>query len=567
MSVRTSNLVSTYDVREFERVVVNSALWSAAGDALGWMTELSRGTSGVKHRTGVNFVKEPLAWKRLIGGRSGVSIDLPTGTYSDDTQLRLAVSRAIRGNGDFDVEAFAKVEVTVWQGYGLGAGIGSKAAATNLSKRGVNWFSNFFKTDRQTYTNAGGNGAAMRIQPHVWSSQSSIDEMVKRVLRDALVTHGHPHGFCGAVFHALCLWATIQDRKIPSLAEARHFISNMQSIPKLIAEDSELSSFWLPTWEREAGVDLESSLQRFCIEAEHDLKLVENVLAHGGRDQYHHVLRELGCLTDRFRGSGFKTSLAALAQASLHSGGDVEKALIEAANELESDTDTIATMIGALLGALSPRPPSWTVQDTRYIEKEAVRLARVAFREQQESFAYPDISEWSPPGSQSDSVVQLGSSLALVGFGPMKAKGKEYSSRGSTWQWFETTHGQTILAKRRTRLVGKAAKSQFPNVGRSQSPKAPREIDRAVQQDRLNFEDRKLPPDRPVRNTKHKPEEQVSTFPGLDLASQEAISSGFDDATIGRLFNQCIQETRSLEQAVGFAAIVAKAKLVRGRRN
>ena len=55
-----------------------------------------------------------------------------------------AFSRAIRANGSFDVEAFAKVEVTSWQGYCLGAGIGSKAAATNLSKRGVNWVFKLF---------------------------------------------------------------------------------------------------------------------------------------------------------------------------------------------------------------------------------------------------------------------------------------------------------------------------------------------------------------------------------------------------------------------------------------
>lgn len=85
----------------FTQTVVESALWAAAGDALGWITELSYGPAGVKKRTGLTEVKQPVAWQRLIAGRNGPRVALPAGTYSDDTQLRLAVSRSIRGNGVF----------------------------------------------------------------------------------------------------------------------------------------------------------------------------------------------------------------------------------------------------------------------------------------------------------------------------------------------------------------------------------------------------------------------------------------------------------------------------------
>jgi len=100
--------------RNRELAVVNSALWAASGDALGWITELAR-DGAVQERAGVEKVTEPVAWKRLVGGRFGVKIPFPPGTYSDDTQLRLAVCRAIRGNGVFDAEAFARVELTIWQ--------------------------------------------------------------------------------------------------------------------------------------------------------------------------------------------------------------------------------------------------------------------------------------------------------------------------------------------------------------------------------------------------------------------------------------------------------------------
>ncbi|WP_159436476.1 ADP-ribosylglycohydrolase family protein [Pseudovibrio sp. Tun.PSC04-5.I4] len=123
-----------------------------------------------------------------------------------------------------------------------------KQQQPNLSKRGVNWFSNFFATDRQRYTMAGGNGAAMRVQPHVWSAKGTLDEMILRVMRDSIVTHGHPHGFCGAVFHALCLWGTMVNREIPSILEAKQFIAYMDKLPGIIDRDNELGSIWRPSW-------------------------------------------------------------------------------------------------------------------------------------------------------------------------------------------------------------------------------------------------------------------------------------------------------------------------------
>jgi ADP-ribosylglycohydrolase len=268
------DLSARFSQETYENAVVCSALWTASGDALGWITELSRGVGGVKHRSGVEQVSKPIPWKRLTGGRFGATVDFPAGAYSDDTQLRLAVSRAIQGSGEFDVEAFAKVELTVWQCYALGAGNGTKAAAANLSKKGVNWFSNFFKSDDQNYVRAGGNGAAMRIQPHVWSWSGSIEGLVTQVLRDALVSHGHPHRFCGVVFHALCLYEALHTQKVPEIQEAYTYLDIIESLPEIIASDSALSTFWLSSWEAESNQNINSSIEKFCKDAKYDIDLV-----------------------------------------------------------------------------------------------------------------------------------------------------------------------------------------------------------------------------------------------------------------------------------------------------
>src|SRR5262249_26330699 len=203
---------------EIESRVTNSVLWAAAGDALGFVTELTD-AAGLKWRTGGTAVRTTIPWRRSVGGKFGTVVDLPAGVYSDDTQLRLATSRAIRSEGQFDVEAFAKVELPVWMCYSLGGGISTKAAAGALCHPDVNWFSNFFSTNSTHYIDAGGNGAAMRIQPHVWASKNlDASDYVPNVLRNALCTHGHMRGIFGAVFHAFCLAEALKTGVVPNSA-------------------------------------------------------------------------------------------------------------------------------------------------------------------------------------------------------------------------------------------------------------------------------------------------------------------------------------------------------------
>src|SRR5438309_8255432 len=122
---------------DYHARVVRSALWSAYGDALGFITEIRDNRRGITSRIGSERATQTVSWKRRVGGRFGAEAVLPAGCYSDDTQLRLATCRAIRPDASFNVEAFAKMELPVWMSYALGAGRGSKAAALSLSREGV----------------------------------------------------------------------------------------------------------------------------------------------------------------------------------------------------------------------------------------------------------------------------------------------------------------------------------------------------------------------------------------------------------------------------------------------
>lgn len=545
-----------------ERAIINSALWAAAGDALGWITELSRGAAGVKNRTGASTVEEPVAWTRMIGGRNGPKVSFPAGTYSDDTQLRLAVSRSIRGDGAFDVETFAKIEITVWPTYALGGGVGTKAAAANLARRGVNWFSNFYEKGSQKYISGGGNGAAMRIQPHVWASSGNTDEMLLNVLRDSLVTHGHPHGFCGAVFHALALNDVLENGQIPTPDLWKRYADKFDDLPRIISKDYQLEAFWRSAWETSSGVTLVDALRQTRYEALRDINIVVDILESNFDDSYHQVLSGLDCLGDKYRGSGFKTALAASALAYIYHDSPVEDALVSAANELDSDTDTIATMAGALLGALAGEAPRWRIQDSDYIIKEARRLAKISGGVSQYSFSYPDLGRWNPPASQGVSIGRTEQGLALAGLGNVEPSGQEYRSGDSVWQWFTLSFGQTILAKRKASIDDEIMAEQVP----SQNVEVSEQAVRGSKSDTHMFQPQPgLPFDEPLTERG----DQKSTAPpavSLDAATDAVIAADFDDEVLGRLLNTYIDSSQSIESALAFVAIIAKAKLTRARR-
>ncbi|MBS3997780.1 MAG: ADP-ribosylglycohydrolase family protein [Hydrogenophaga sp.] len=546
-----------------ERMVINSALWAAAGDALGWITELSHGAANVMRRSGVATVEQPVAWDRVIGGRTGPKVALPAGTYSDDTQLRLAVSRCIRNGGGFDAEAFAKVELTVWPSYALGAGLGTKAAAANLARRNTNWYSNFFESGSQRYVSGGGNGAAMRVQPHVWARKSSGAELVLAVLQDALITHGHPQGFCGAVFHALELQATISAGMVAAPEVWPDLVETFLDIPAILDSDPQLAAFWRAAWESKTGTSLPDALKTMRDSALRDIDAVHACATSMAPQEYPRVLDALGCTSKEFLGAGFKTALAASVLAHMHRDGSPAKALAQAANELESDTDTIATMAGAILGACAETAPNWPIQDRDYIVREATRLAHIAAGQSCESFVYPDLARWSPPANQLAAVGTVGENVGLVGLGLIKAEGDEYRSGDSIWQWYRLPFGQTVLAKRKA-VLPKISEDQMPELAtRQKRGNGTKARDLQAGQGALLFEESCIKmAEAPKQDTRQVEGESWS----LDRATDEAIRSNFDPVVVGTLLNRCLDETESIEQVVAFAAILGKARLARRRR-
>lgn len=539
--------------------VLSSALWAAYGDALGFLTELTDERS-VEKRIHASRATITVPWRRTVGGRFGAVVDLPAGTYSDDTQLRLATCRAIRGDGVFDVEAFAKVELPVWLAYALGAGRGTKAAASAFRRSDVNWYSNFFTDRGSSYLKSGGNGAAMRIQPHVWAARDRGNpaSYLTDVIRNAICTHGHARGILGAVFHAWSLGRALDLQAVPEPADWIQGVEYFRELPNLIRKDSELQAFWLPTWEKKSGETIDTAFAQVQEECLEDLRKIEKCLSSNSERAYHEIVLAVDATTDAARGSGTKTAIIATTLAWMYQERELHEALVTAANVLSSDTDTIATMTGAILGAVVQAMPQGPVLDRAYIEGQAIRLGLLSASEEVSSFKYPDLLGWEPPRTQADVVGHYGNGIAIAGLGVARPTSEKYVARNKTdksvWQWLHLEIGQSVLCKQRARLStlpqANLPKSAVP-TGSKVAPRGEPETGNLFdKQSELRMEASKGTREESQRKT-------------LDDLTKEAINSGFDPRTIGEHFLSLADHEDGIERALAYAAIITKAKLAR----
>lgn len=534
--------------------VRRSALWSAYGDALGWISELLTNERSLKRRTSGAPLEKPIEWKRRIGGRSGVTVTLPIGCYSDDSQLRLATARSIRPDG-FDVEAFSKVELPVWLSYKLGGGKATGAAAKNLSKPRVQWFANTFKG----WTDSGGNGAAMRIQPHVWAARSPDDPstFLPDVIRNAICTHSHPQGLMGAVLHALALAHAMVTGHPPSPDDLFYATDKVADLFSLVHDDVEVAQYWRAEFERESGA-FDEAWARALDDCKKSVKIAAETSKKTGVERYTAIVDSLMLRDPAKRGSGMLTAVAAIGL--IWSEPQPESALRLAANAIGTDTDTIATMAGAILGINAKTDPPVEVMDANLFRSEADRLSNIAIGKTPRGHQYPDLLHWSAPKTQADALIGSDhGSYSVSGLGPARLTGPPIKSTDERfkWQWLKLAAGQTMLIKRRNNVA-----TERNTIG-----------DRAVEQPALrlpvktdgsnrvrstgltneDLQSRSKPIANPVENDGLK---QSASKPDIDAMIRYLEKNKDDDKIVGRAIRSVVNKCTSGQIGAFLAVLI-----------
>ena len=308
---------------------------SALGDALGWPQEF-------KYRQDSPQVRNFKNWNKRSGGKYWAYEDpIRTGEYSDDTQLMLALARSIQANGDFWPEHFAYLELPLWLHYERGGGRATKQAAKNLLKYKTLWYENTFGKQGSDYLNAGGNGAAMRTLPLSLAYAHDLPLLLINTLSQSIVTHGHPRSFIGSLTIACAHHLLIQDGKMGHRALG-HLIKH--ELTQFFMDQSNWPEGLQHWWKQRPQNYLELCLSTLE-EILEMLRLIPDYLKLETAAYYD----QIGCLSRQTKGSGTATVAAAIFLYFRHLS-QPEESIYTAANLLGSDTDTIACMVGGLVG-------------------------------------------------------------------------------------------------------------------------------------------------------------------------------------------------------------------------
>ncbi len=360
---------------------------SAIGDALGWMTEFERSPKDLKKKYGVDFITKFFDWEKKVGGRFyGYKDTIKAGSYSDDTQLLLAVARSIKEDGTVDQNYFSKIELPNWILYARGAGRTIKNAARKIERKSATWNNNFFtfKAGKATidYRESGANGAAMRVLPIALANFGDAEKIKREIFSNSIITHGHPRAIAGAMLYGIAIDAILQlspesfDYKI-FLTKLGKDIHEKLSIPFI--DDPKLKK-WETTWNKNNNNIIFRDLYNKVIsEIQQGLRNTYKYIREGVSD--FEALSRLGCYKYETKGSGVSTVIAGIFLVCKYSN-DPLKSIEIAVNSIGADTDSIAAFAGGLVGALNGQaiiPERWkAVQDIGYLDKISEKLLEIS---------------------------------------------------------------------------------------------------------------------------------------------------------------------------------------------
>lgn len=377
----------TLSVRDLAFRARGVFLGASVGDALGWPQEQNSGIVGGNRNRVFEPIPEFRDWLRYSGSQYQKYVDpVAAGEYSDDTQLILATARAIQTSDWF--AALTDTELPLFLLYQRGAGRATLTACRSWATGQAPWLGGTnqkAKKSQQLYFSAGGNGVAMRIAPHVVACASRPrSELVSRVVKDGITTHGHPRALVGAAAYAVALHLLLTAEGTLEYGELAGEVSADTSWQRPDVVRESLPQAWLdaasgvhPDPENWWGIAVRESLELLALSRE---GTKAGIL---GNDL--DILNNLGCFDRSINGAGTVSAIGAIYLASRNAPRPMS-GLLRAAFLRNADSDTMASMTSALLGAL--HGSDWlaglapSLQDRNYIEELADRCTSLALGEQ-----------------------------------------------------------------------------------------------------------------------------------------------------------------------------------------
>lgn len=326
---------------------LGALLGASIGDALGWPNE--QNSNNVKKNTIING--QFIDWKRKTGGRYWpYEENIYAGEYSDDTQLLIATLRSLLKGNQWS-RYFRQAELPAWLVYERGGGGATKRAANSWLKEYSPWdFKYNSEKNISDYFMAGGNGVVMRIMPHVFGNENNSDLIMKQVLLNGMYTHGHPRALVGALLYASALQFLFALDVTLEYGQLIQFLLDNKNIWGKLPEVNHLDS-WLECASIHARINYLALWDSIVEETVEYLMTAKKALELGILDVGNDTLEKLGCFDKKKNGAGNVTTVISIYLFSKYASSPMS-ALSETVNLKNSDTDTLASLTGGLIGAI-----------------------------------------------------------------------------------------------------------------------------------------------------------------------------------------------------------------------
>jgi hypothetical protein len=190
----------------------------------------------------------------------------------------------------------------------------------------------------------------MRIAPHVLvGARKPFFRIAKDIAADSVITHDHPHGIVGALSYGYALWFALRNLRT---LEYGQLIKEVLKNRGAWARFPDFEDIW-PGWRQTATDHQFETKWDAAVDAQiRQLEIALESLEAGALSVEQETLEAIGCFDKKVLGAGTVAASAAIYLASRYAAGPME-GVAAAAFSKGADTDTLASMTGALAGATS----------------------------------------------------------------------------------------------------------------------------------------------------------------------------------------------------------------------
>lgn len=283
---------------------------------------------------------------------------------------------------------------------------------------------------------------------------------------------------------------------------------------------------------------------------------------------YREIASRLGCFDKNTRGSGTKTALMAAYVSHIFENSTYDGIVI-IINSLGTDTDTIATMAGAIMGVIAKKDPPEEVMDQIYLNKEAERLFNISQRKRVSSYLYPDLLYWQAPSSQIKALGKFSNNWTLQGLGDVIPLGSEYLKRDNNpviWQWFKLHFGQMVLLKRGLH-VDRIPEKLLPITRQTRDPLVDAKMNYISLQQRKKIQQSKSVVQKLKQPTFWDANQYYDEIETKEISVEDAVAlvvkNRFKVNDIGSLLLKLASQENGEEKSMLFAQLIAKARIAR----